>query len=182
MHSSQGATRYGYEHEEASRFKDSHDCTDQTGPTRCSRCKVVGHRRQHRDNRKVTAHAINEGLELAEDWYHEVNEDLYCWDYDDILMELWRLGLLYEDQQERGPGLTLNTITHREREFSLVYEKSRAARRRRATSRASSRDSLSPALSFVDVTSDEELAAFLSVYDYVDLGGNMSEDEGVQVV
>jgi hypothetical protein len=41
---------------------------------------------------------------------------------------------------------------------------------------------VSPALSFVDITSDEELAAFLSVYDFVDVGAESSLDENFDLV
>jgi hypothetical protein len=99
---------------------------------------------------------------------------------DAVVAELWRLGLLYDDAQERGAGVSLDVITHDDQEFCVLYKPLKGSRRRRYQRMAET--PVSPALSFVDITSDEELAAFLSVYDFVDVGAESSLDENFDLV
>lgn len=107
--------------------------------------------------------------------------EMVCLDEQDaVLWALYWWGLLYHDEQERGAGFTLDIITHDEQDFLVSYKSPRGPRRREH--REARGDDVSPARSFVDITSDEELAAFLSVYDYVDLGPGISDDEGFGLV
>lgn len=98
------------------------------------------------------------------------------------VQELRRLGLLYDDVQVRGSGVSWDVITPREQEFSVSYKPLKGSRRRQTGRHRAEARVLSPALSYVDITSDEELAAFLSVYDFVDVAAEGSVDDSFQLV
>jgi hypothetical protein len=79
--------------------------------------------------------------------------------------QLYRMGLLYDDEYTRGSGFTLNTILHDEPEFTI-----RPAKRRRKTARTSAagtpdfsfpQNGLSLHLSFAQLHKDEMIAQYL---------------------
>lgn len=151
----------------------------------CRCCEAIGRQRQHRNDCKTTAAALDDGRELS-GWSH--NDLVYSerdeWgcsgpnveDVDFTTFELWRLGILYEYENERGSGFSLNAIPHDENDFLIAYKSPRTSRR---SPKELGERSLSPVSSFEYITSDEELAAFLSVYDFVDVDAtdSISEDE-----
>lgn len=90
-------------------------------------------------------------------------------DEDDDVRELYRMGLLYDDEHERGSGFTLDAIAHDTASTPLytltVRDRDRDHHRRgKRTQQAQDWDNIS-----ADVASDEALAAFLAEADYVDV-------------
>jgi len=90
-------------------------------------------------------------------------------DEDDDVRELYRMGLLYDDEHERGSGFTLDAIAHDTASTPLytltVRDRDRDHHRRgKRTQHVQDWDN-TPA----DIASDEALAAFLAEADYVDV-------------
>ncbi|KAF4444407.1 hypothetical protein F53441_11131 [Fusarium austroafricanum] len=79
---------------------------------------------------------------------------------DDEVAELYRMGLLYDDEQDRGEGFNLDSIKHEEPVYSI-----RPAKRSRKTKRAQSFSFNQPLdldLSFTDLGGDQTIAQLLS--------------------
>lgn len=85
---------------------------------------------------------------------------------DEETARLYRLGLLYDDEHERGSGFTLGAIMHDDAPaYTLdVREARRRGKRERPVS--------SPAFSHADTADDEALAVSLAEADYVDVHGD----------
>ncbi|KAM0199013.1 hypothetical protein ACHAPI_003458 [Fusarium lateritium] len=79
---------------------------------------------------------------------------------DDEVAELYRMGLLYDDEQDRGEGFSLDSIKHEEPIYSI-----RPAKRSRKTKRSQSFNFNQPLhldLSFTDLGGDQTIAQILS--------------------
>ncbi|KAJ6445709.1 glucosamine--fructose-6-phosphate aminotransferase [Purpureocillium lavendulum] len=87
------------------------------------------------------------------------------------LYELFRLGILYEDEHERGPGFTLDTIPHDTADEPLyrVTLRDRRRPRRRSAPSGGKQPQRSEEHAADDVTSDAALAALLAEADFVDV-------------
>ncbi|KAH7162118.1 hypothetical protein B0J13DRAFT_1517 [Dactylonectria estremocensis] len=81
---------------------------------------------------------------------------------DADVAELYRMGLLYDDEQDRGEGFDLNSIEHQE----PVYSVRPAKRSRKSKARGwDDLDQLHLNLSFTDLGGDKTIAQFLSPTD-----------------
>lgn len=76
---------------------------------------------------------------------------------DAEVAELYRLGLLYDDERDRGSGFDLNSIPHEE----PVYPIRAAKRTRRSKRKESNQEKLYLNLSFADLGGDDAIARFL---------------------
>ncbi|KAM5351026.1 hypothetical protein ACJ41O_003749 [Fusarium nematophilum] len=79
---------------------------------------------------------------------------------DADVAELYRMGLLYDDEQDRGEGFDLNSIEHEQPVYSV-----RPAKRSRKTKKSHSFSFNEPLyldLSFTDLGGDQTIAQFLS--------------------
>jgi hypothetical protein len=82
---------------------------------------------------------------------------------DDQVAELYRMGLLYDDEQVRGEGFNLDSINHQEPIYSI-----RTAKPTRKSKRSQSFSFNQPLhldLSFTDLGGDETIAQLLSSSD-----------------
>ncbi|KAI1052183.1 hypothetical protein NW752_010811 [Fusarium irregulare] len=78
---------------------------------------------------------------------------------DDEVAELYRMGLLYDDEQERGEGFNLDSIKHEEPVYSI--KPSKTSRKKRSQS-FSFNSPLHLDLSFTDLGGDQTIAQLLS--------------------
>ncbi|KAH7023979.1 hypothetical protein EDB80DRAFT_59728 [Ilyonectria destructans] len=81
---------------------------------------------------------------------------------DADVAELYRMGLLYDDEQDRGEGFDLNSIEHQEPVYSVRPAK---RSRRNKASGWDDLDQLHLNLSFTDLGGDQNIAQFLSSTD-----------------
>ncbi|KAK7427214.1 hypothetical protein QQZ08_006327 [Neonectria magnoliae] len=79
---------------------------------------------------------------------------------DADVAELYRMGLLYDDEQDRGEAFDLNSIQHQEPVYSIRPAK--RARRSKARDYEDLQQHLHLNLSFTDLGGDQTIAQFLS--------------------
>jgi len=100
--------------------------------------------------------------------------------------ELYRLGLLYDNEHERGSGFTLNTIVHNAPVYSIGVRHARVKRSRRAKTLGAAepgRAELPLDLSFTGLADDDAIARYLisPKVDEITVGGEEEEKEEEEV-
>ncbi|KAJ4268960.1 hypothetical protein NW762_003031 [Fusarium torreyae] len=95
---------------------------------------------------------------------------------DDEVAELYRMGLLYDDEQDRGEGFNLDSIKHEEPVYSI-----RPAKRSRKTKKSHSFSFNQPLhldLSFTDLGGDQTIAQILSSGSEPSDDGSLPDSNG----